>query len=172
MNSCPTCGEHNHPEVELCHLCGRPLGEKTIGSRSKRRFSAAIRSSALVTVAALVLLAVPGMQRHGGVNAADCALAKQAVELSFEALADQSAARLEAVRKLDVAAASWAALEAKHFPNKFSFSLPNGEHAWFEALMQDTETVSELLRIGEIAAAELAERELVWKLKLYPQVCD
>lgn len=172
MTICPTCAERNHPEIERCHRCGRPLGEASIVGRSHRKFGSVLRSSALATVVILAITLLGGfVDRRGVLSAADCALAKGAIDLSFEALADQSAQRVVAVNKLNEAADTWQDLESRHFANKFSFSLPRGEHAWFEALLADTRLVSDLLSRGEIVSAELAERELVWKLKLYPQVC-
>jgi hypothetical protein len=172
MTTCPTCAQRNHPEVDRCHRCGRPMGEASIAGRASKRFSTVVKSSALVTVLAVGLTLATSAERHTGLPQADCQLAAQAIATTYDALGDQSAARTVSVEKLTEAAVIWAELEAKHFPNKFSFSLPNGEHAWLEALLADTNEVGDLLARGEIAAAEIAERELVRKLKLYPQVCS
>jgi hypothetical protein len=124
------------------------------------------------TAAGVAVLLISGSaNRDIGVSQEHCAQAQSAKQLSFDAWAEQSASRDDAVLLLTQAEAIWTELEASYWPSKFSWSLPNGEHAYFETVLSETSLVRDLLSRGEIVAAQIAERELTWKLRLLPQLC-
>lgn len=144
----------------------------SIAGRSRRKFKAFLSATSVLAAAGAAVLLLSGSgQRNVGVSQEHCNLARDAKQLSFDAWAEQSASRQDAVQLLSQAESIWAELESSYWPSKFSWALPNGEHAYFETVLNETAQVRDLLDSGEILAAELAERELAWKLRLLPQLC-
>ena len=169
---CLRCGAVAHPEQYRCGECNQLLGENSIAGRSRRKFKTFLAATAVFTAAGVAALLLTGSaNREIGVSQEHCAMAQSAKDLSFDALAEQSADRDGAVALLAKSEEIWLQLEASYWPSKYSWSLPNGVHAYFEAVLSDTGYVRDLLSRGELVAAQLAERELTWKLRLLPQLC-